>query len=54
MRAERRRNGRAGGRQVAPVLRIQGDVGCGLDGAGDLLDFARQGLGLPAGDRFAS
>ena len=45
---------RAGRRQVAPVLRVQGDEPVGLDGAGDVLGLARQGVGLFAGDRSAA
>ena len=45
---------RGGGRQVAAVLRVQGDVASRLHGAGSLLGLARQGLGLPAGDRTAA
>ena len=43
-RADRRGDGGAGGRQVAAVLRVQGDFAIRLDGAGDLFGLARQGL----------
>ena len=42
-RTDRRRDGGAGRRQVAAVLRVQGDVAVGLDGAGDVFGLARQG-----------
>ena len=47
----RRRDGRARGGQVAPVLRVQGGRAKRMPGAGSLLGLARQGLGLPAGHR---
>ena len=47
----RRGDGRAGRRQVAPVLRVQGGCAKRMPGAGGLLGLARQGLGLPAGNR---
>ena len=50
-RADRRRDGGAGGRQVAAVIRVQGGLAIGLDGAGDVLGLARQSVGIPAGDR---
>ena len=53
-RADRRGDGGAGRRQVAAVLRVQGDFAIGLDGAGDVLGLARQGVGLSAGDRSAA
>ena len=34
--------------------RVQGDLAIGLDGAGDVLGLARQGVGLSAGDRSAA
>ena len=43
-----------GGGQVAVVLRVQGHQRGRLDGAGDIFDFARQGLGLSAGNRSAA
>ena len=52
-RADRRRDGGAGRRQVAAVLRVQGDIAIRLDGAGDFFGLARQGVGLSAGDRSA-
>ena len=42
-RADRRGDGGAGRRQVAAVLRVQGDLAIGLDGAGDVFGLARQG-----------
>ena len=42
-RADRRGDGRARGRQVAAVLRVQGDIAIGMDGAGDVLGLAWQG-----------
>ena len=47
-RTDRRRDGRGGARQVAAVLRVQGDLAEWMSGAGDLLGLARQGVGLPA------
>ena len=44
----------AGRRQVAAVLRVQGDFAIGLDGAGDVLGLARQGQRVSAGDRSAA
>ena len=49
--ADRRRDGRGGGRQVSPAFRIQGHQRGGLDGARSLLGLARQSVVLPAGDR---
>ena len=42
-RADRRRDGGGGHRQVAPVLRVQGKTPVRLDGAGDFFSLARQG-----------
>ena len=42
-RADRRGDGGSGHRQVAAVLRVQGDASVGLHGARDLLGLARQG-----------
>ncbi len=53
-RADRCRDGGAGGRQVAPDLRIQGDFAIGLDGAGDVFRLVRQGDRILAGDRPAA
>ena len=53
-RPDRGGDGRAGGRQVTAVFRVQGDFAIGLDGAGDLLDLARQGQRLSAGHRSAA
>ncbi len=44
----------AGVRQVAPVPRVQGHLAIGLDGAGDVLGFSWQGVGIPRADRSAS
>ena len=43
-RPDRRRDGGAGRRQVAPVLRVQGEDPVRLDGARDLLGLAWQGV----------
>ena len=43
-RTDCRGDGRGGDRQVAAVLRIQGDFSIGLDGAGDVFGLARQGV----------
>ena len=53
-RADRRRDGRGRGRQVAPDVRVQGHQRGGLDGARGLLGLPRQGVVLPAGDRPAA
>ena len=53
-RADCRGDGRGGGRQIAPVLRVQSGLAVGLDGAGGILGVARQGFRISAGDRFAA
>ena len=40
--------------KIAAVLRVQSDLASGLDGAGNVFSFARQGQRLSAGDRFAA
>jgi class 3 adenylate cyclase len=49
-RAASRGDGRGGGRQIPSVLRIQGDLAIGVDGAGSLFCLSWQGVHLPAGD----
>jgi hypothetical protein len=53
-RADRCRNGGAWRRQIAPVLRVQGEFAVGLAAARDHFGLVRQGLGLPASDRSAT
>ena len=45
--------GGAGGRQIAPVLRVQAALPARWSGAGDLLGLAWQGLPVSAADRAA-
>jgi len=52
-RADRRGDGGAGRRQIAPVVRVQGRLAVGLDGARDLFGVARESIGIPAGNRAA-
>ena len=53
-RPDRRRDGRGRGRQVAAVLTSSRRLAIGMDGAGGVFGFARQGVGLSAGDRSAA
>jgi hypothetical protein len=52
--ADRRGDGGARGRQLAHILRVQGDLVVGLDGAGDSFGLARQGVCLSTGNRSAA